>query len=48
MRASPAALGAKALLVLSALRHTGVLASPSINVALQAAFSPAPYLVELL
>lgn len=46
--ASASALGAKALLVLSAFRHAGVIAGPSINVALRAAFNPAPYLVELL
>lgn len=48
MRASASVLGAKALFVLAAFRHMGTLASPSINVALQAAFNPAPYLVELL
>ncbi|KAF1828876.1 hypothetical protein BDW02DRAFT_511256 [Decorospora gaudefroyi] len=48
MRASAAALSAKALFVLSAFRHIGVLANPSINVALRASFHPAPYLVELL
>ncbi|KAE8868844.1 hypothetical protein PTNB73_03897 [Pyrenophora teres f. teres] len=48
MRASASLLSAKALLALSAFRHIGAYASPSINVALRAAFSPAPYLVELL
>ncbi|EUC49820.1 glycosyltransferase family 24 protein [Bipolaris oryzae ATCC 44560] len=48
MRASASVLGAKALFVLTAFRHMGTLASPSINVALRAAFNPAPYLVELL
>ncbi|KNG45048.1 glycosyltransferase family 24 protein [Stemphylium lycopersici] len=48
MRASASTLSAKALLALGAFKHIGALASPSINVALQAAFNPAPYLVELL
>ncbi|KAH5085410.1 hypothetical protein HBH95_026520 [Parastagonospora nodorum] len=41
-------LGARGLFALSAVHHIGALASPSINVALRASFSPAPYLVELL
>jgi UDP-glucose:glycoprotein glucosyltransferase len=48
MRAPASTLCAKALFALSAFKHLGALASPSINVALQASFSPAPYLVELL
>ncbi|KAF2848212.1 glycosyltransferase family 24 protein [Plenodomus tracheiphilus IPT5] len=48
MRAPASSLSARALLALSAFRHIGALASPSINVALRAAFNPAPYLVELL
>ncbi|KAI8939197.1 hypothetical protein NX059_005027 [Plenodomus lindquistii] len=48
MRASASSLSAKALIALSAFRHIGASASPSINVALKAAFNPAPYLVELL
>ncbi|CAN9430885.1 unnamed protein product [Alternaria alternata] len=48
MRASASILSAKALLVLSAFRHSGAHAGPSVNVALRASFNPAPYLVELL
>ncbi|KAF2134396.1 glycosyltransferase family 24 protein [Dothidotthia symphoricarpi CBS 119687] len=48
MRASASLLSAKTLFALSTLKHIGALASPSINVALEASFSPAPFLVELL
>jgi UDP-glucose:glycoprotein glucosyltransferase len=48
MWSSAPLLSAKALFALSALGSFGALAEPSINVALEAAFRPAPYLVELL
>ncbi|KAF1979808.1 hypothetical protein BU23DRAFT_106258 [Bimuria novae-zelandiae CBS 107.79] len=48
MRALNSLLGVRGLLVLSAWRYLGVLAGPTINVALRASFSSAPYLVELL
>ena len=48
MRTPASLLGAKALLALSALSRIGALADSNINVALQASFNPAPYLVELL
>ncbi|KAH8719458.1 UDP-glucose:glycoprotein glucosyltransferase-domain-containing protein [Phaeosphaeriaceae sp. PMI808] len=49
MRASASLLSAQGLFALSSIHNIGgVLASPSINVALRASFSPAPYLVELL
>lgn len=48
MRAPASFLSARSFLALSAFRHIGAWASPSINVALRAAFNPAPYLVELL
>ncbi|KAF2876682.1 UDP-glucose:glyco protein glucosyltransferas-like protein [Massariosphaeria phaeospora] len=41
-------LSSKTLLVIGAFSHIGALAGPSINVALQASFNSAPYLVELL
>jgi UDP-glucose:glycoprotein glucosyltransferase len=48
MRAPGSVLSAPTLLALSAIHYIGAHASPSINVALRASFSPAPYLVELL
>ncbi|KAF2711570.1 glycosyltransferase family 24 protein [Pleomassaria siparia CBS 279.74] len=49
MRALASLLSAKSLFVLCAFRHIGAsLAGSSINVALRASFSSAPYLVELL
>ncbi|KAH7081876.1 UDP-glucose:glycoprotein glucosyltransferase-domain-containing protein [Paraphoma chrysanthemicola] len=48
MRASASLLSAPSLFALSALQSIGAFASPDINVALRASFSPAPYLVELL
>jgi hypothetical protein len=41
-------LSARTLLALSAFGRIGALAESNINVALQASFAPAPYLVELL
>jgi UDP-glucose:glycoprotein glucosyltransferase len=48
MRASTPLLSVKTLLALSAISQIGALADSTINVALQASFNPAPYLVELL
>ncbi|KAF2272120.1 UDP-glucose:glyco protein glucosyltransferase precursor [Westerdykella ornata] len=48
MGALQLSLCAKALLLLGASRFIGVLAGPSINVALRASFNSAPFLVELL
>ncbi|KAF1916336.1 UDP-glucose:glyco protein glucosyltransferas-like protein [Ampelomyces quisqualis] len=48
MRSPTSILSARSLFALGALHHIGAHASPSINVALRASFSPAPYLVELL
>ncbi|KAH6643992.1 UDP-glucose:glycoprotein glucosyltransferas-like protein [Boeremia exigua] len=48
MRTPASLLSARALVALSAFSRIGALADSSINVALQAAFNPAPYLVELL
>ncbi|KAJ9665182.1 killer toxin resistant protein [Coniosporium apollinis] len=48
MRAWLRPVRAKTLLLLSAIAPLRVTASPAVNVALQASFSSAPYLVELL
>jgi UDP-glucose:glycoprotein glucosyltransferase len=48
MRATASLLSARTLLALSAFGRIGALAESNINVALQASFAPAPYLVELL
>ncbi|KAF1963536.1 hypothetical protein CC80DRAFT_8234 [Byssothecium circinans] len=48
MRVFSPLLSARNLALLSAFSHLGALAGPSINVALRASFSSAPYLVELL
>ncbi|KAH7118897.1 UDP-glucose:glycoprotein glucosyltransferase-like protein [Dendryphion nanum] len=48
MRVLVGSLSKKAFFALSAIRAIGVLAGPSINVALRASFNAAPYLVELL
>ncbi|KAF3031735.1 hypothetical protein E8E12_002161 [Didymella heteroderae] len=48
MRASASLVSAKTLLALSAFSRIGARADSNINVALQASFAPAPYLVELL
>ncbi|KAF1930256.1 glycosyltransferase family 24 protein [Didymella exigua CBS 183.55] len=48
MRTSASLLSAKTLFALSAFSRIGALADSNINVALQASFAPAPYLVELL
>ncbi|PSN64480.1 UDP-glucose:glyco protein glucosyltransferase precursor [Corynespora cassiicola Philippines] len=48
MRVLASLLSVKALFILSAFKHIGAHAGPSINVALRASFASAPYLVELL
>lgn len=48
MRTRASVLSANALLALSAFSYSGALADGNINVALQASFNTAPYLVELL
>jgi hypothetical protein len=48
MRGLLSVLSVRSLVLLSAFRHIGALAGPSINVALRASFDSAPYLVELL
>ncbi|KAF9733467.1 hypothetical protein PMIN03_005521 [Paraphaeosphaeria minitans] len=48
MRALNGLLGARGLALLSASGLVGVLAGPTVNVALRASFNAAPYLVELL
>ncbi|KAJ4403755.1 killer toxin resistant protein [Didymella pomorum] len=48
MRGSASLLSARTLLALSAFSRIGAFADSNINVALQASFAPAPYLVELL
>jgi UDP-glucose:glycoprotein glucosyltransferase len=48
MWTSASLLGVQGLFALSAVHHIGAHASPSINVALRASFSPAPFLIELL
>jgi hypothetical protein len=48
MRGLLSVLSVRSLVQLSAFRHIGALAGPSINVALRASFDSAPYLVELL
>ena len=48
MRALNSLVGARGLVLLSAWSPLGVLAGPTVNVALRASFHSAPYLVELL